>query len=363
MIDSILAAAIAFSVTVLAIVALRPVAVAIDLVDRPGGRKTHHGEVPIVGGLAMFLGIIVGLGIAGLQLSGTSVFVGACGLLVVIGMLDDRFDLSPWARIAAQSASGFAVIKGSAVLISSLGGLLGGPDVTVSGPAAVIVTLFALVGVVNAFNMLDGMDGLAGTMALVACGGLAYLSLQAGLLAPAMICGVIASSVVAFLLFNLPVSLNRGVRCFMGDDGSTLLGFSLGVMAIYVSQNSVGHFSPVTVLWVIAMPIYELCWTTLRRLIRGQSPFKADAEHFHHVMIAAGFSVRGAFMVYVAFATLIAVCGVLLSQAGIADSISLAMFVIVGGSVVYSLYHSKVMLRVLPVSAQRAQARTMSPDR
>lgn len=88
-------AAASFGLCVLAILALRPIAVAIDLVDRPGGRKTHHGEVPIVGGIAMFLAAVLGLGLVPLDAPTSLAFLAASALLVTVGLLDDRFDLSP----------------------------------------------------------------------------------------------------------------------------------------------------------------------------------------------------------------------------------------------------------------------------
>src|SRR5689334_2431338 len=95
---SLEAAAASFFTCWLAIVALRPLAVAVDLVDRPGGRKTHLGDVPIVGGLAMFLGIVLGVGLLAIPASSAAAFLTACAVLVTVGLIDDRFDLSPWTR-------------------------------------------------------------------------------------------------------------------------------------------------------------------------------------------------------------------------------------------------------------------------
>ena len=105
-----------FLVTLIAMIALRPVAVAIELVDRPGGRKTHHGNVPIVGGLAMLLGIIVGFALLPGASAPSGLFAAACALLVVLGLLDDRFELSAAARLVAHGLIISAMAAGSGLV-------------------------------------------------------------------------------------------------------------------------------------------------------------------------------------------------------------------------------------------------------
>src|SRR5687768_7299311 len=98
----LLPAAASFALTLLAIFALRPIAIAVDLVDRPGGRKTHFGDVPIVGGLAMLLGVVLGGGLLPPQAAPPAAFLAACSVLVTVGLVDDRFEISPWARLPVQ---------------------------------------------------------------------------------------------------------------------------------------------------------------------------------------------------------------------------------------------------------------------
>src|SRR5690348_3597379 len=213
-----------FVITILAIVALRPVAVAIDLVDRPGGRKTHHGEVPIVGGIAIFLGVVMGVGLVSKVVSVMPEFLSACALLVTIGLLDDRFELSPWARLPVQIAASILMMVGTGALVTTLGQFPGGLGGELHGFVAYVFTAFITIAAINAFNMLDGMDGLAGATAVISLIGLSYFAWSNGLPSTTAVCLVIAGAISAFLLFNVPVRLNRAIRCFMGDAGSTLLG-------------------------------------------------------------------------------------------------------------------------------------------
>ena len=99
------AALTCFVATLAALLVLRPIAVAVDLVDRPGGRKTHHGDVPVMGGIAMFLGVTIGIGLVQQPIAIATPLLSAFGLMVIVGMLDDRFGLSPWTRLPFQATA------------------------------------------------------------------------------------------------------------------------------------------------------------------------------------------------------------------------------------------------------------------
>jgi UDP-GlcNAc:undecaprenyl-phosphate GlcNAc-1-phosphate transferase len=346
-------AAASFGLCVLAIIALRPVAVAIDLIDRPGGRKTHHGEIPIVGGLAMLLGMILGLGLLPAPGNAGGAFLAGCGLLVTIGLIDDRFDLSPWMRIPGQMAAASILMVGSGAMVTTLGDPFGIGVINLGDTAGAVFTVVITIAAINAFNMLDGMDGLAGTTALTALLASAYLAASAGRVMLAAASLVIAGAVCAFLLFNLPTRLNRVVRCFMGDAGSTLLGFSVAWLCIELSQGSSPVVAPVTTWWIVALPLFELVWTTLRRIIRGVSPFKADRDHFHHLLLKAGFSVRGAFGVFVAAAVLLASLGIMIDRSGVPDLYSFLLLIAAGVGTVVLMYRARVLRQLLPESLAR----------
>src|SRR6516225_3044474 len=272
MIWHVTAAAASFFTCWLAIVALRPIAIAVDLVDRPGGHKIHHGDIPVVGGLAMFLGIVLGMGLLPLPGPSSGAFLAACAILVTVGLIDDRFDLSPWTRLPGQIAA--------AVMLVTLGNPFGTGVVYFSEYGAIAFTIFIIIAAINAFNMLDGTDGLAGTVALTSFLAIAYISYTAGLTLPLTISLVMIGAVGAFLLFNVPVRENATAQCFMGDAGSTLLGFSVAWLCIQISHGATRPVTSVTTLWFVALPLYELVWSTIRRVIREVSPFQADTDHF-----------------------------------------------------------------------------------
>lgn len=350
-----------FLVTLIAMIALRPVAVAIELVDRPGGRKTHHGNVPIVGGLAMFLGLIVGMAFLPAASGAPSgLFAAACALLVVLGLLDDRFELSAAARLLAHGLIISAMAAGSGFMVHSIGDPFGLGSIVFSGVSAYVCTLIFVAGAVNAFNMLDGMDGLAGAMALVALVSFVAVGLSAGQLTAVGMAILLSGVIIGFLIFNLPARFNRQVRCFMGDGGSTLLGFVLATISISLSQGPDEALSPVFVLWFAAMPVYELLWTILRRLLRGRSPFSADREHMHHLLLDAGFGVRAAFIVLLCFGVFWSSVGLALRFIGAPDWVSFAGFIACGGITLKFMYDAPSHLQRLPLRLQRVAVSRIS---
>jgi UDP-GlcNAc:undecaprenyl-phosphate GlcNAc-1-phosphate transferase len=343
------AAVVCFFATLLAMAALRPVAVVVDLVDKPGGRKTHHGEIPVVGGIAMFLGCVLGLGLLPVNPFISAPLLSAAALVVLVGMLDDRFELSPYARLTAHLAAALMVLSTtSGLTITTLGSPFGSSAVVFSAGQAAAFTCVAVVGAINAFNMLDGMDGLAGTMAFIALVSLAALGAVIGDASTANVAMVSAGAVLAFLFFNIPASFNRSFRCFMGDSGSTFLGFLLACMFINVSQGEGPKISPTTALWVVAIPLYELLWTTLRRALRGRSPFYPDRAHFHHKLLDAGFGVRGAFFVLICVGLLYAAAGVVIHSLELHDGISFALWLLTGLGTAILMHNARVLWFIVP---------------
>jgi UDP-GlcNAc:undecaprenyl-phosphate GlcNAc-1-phosphate transferase len=285
-----------FLVSCTMLLALRPLAEVAGLVDRPGGRKTHHGEVPVVGGIAMFTGLLVAaIGGQGPGIELHVLIVAA--FMVVLGALDDRFNLPPRVRLFAHVSAAVALVYGSGFVVRSLGDMVGLGPVQL-GVVALPFTVVSIVALINAFNMLDGLDGLAGSCGLVALAGVMVVSSFGGSASTLLVAGSMFGAVAAFLVFNLPTKFNRSIRTFMGDAGSTLLGFLLAGLSLNLVQPSAIDLSPMIILWMMPIPIFELFTSTARRLSKGMSPTQADTGHFHHVLIASGLSVRAICLLY-----------------------------------------------------------------
>src|SRR6266566_1482595 len=174
-------AALAFAVTVVLTLTLRPLALRLRITDKPGGRKQHIGEIPLVGGIAMFIGILVAA-MTTVQFAGRWTLLVPATLLVIVGVIDDRYNVGVSARLAAQTCAALIMMVGGGLYLRDIGdpfgtGLLGLGVLAI--PGSVLVAL----SVINAFNFIDGIDGLAASMALI---GLAAGALAAGLSAPAV---------------------------------------------------------------------------------------------------------------------------------------------------------------------------------
>jgi UDP-GlcNAc:undecaprenyl-phosphate/decaprenyl-phosphate GlcNAc-1-phosphate transferase len=348
-------AAASFFTCWLAIVALRPLAIVVDLVDRPGGRKTHRGEIPVVGGLAMFIGIVLGVGLLAIPGASAAAFLAACAMLVTVGLIDDRFDLSPWTRLPGQIAASLVLIVGSGTTVTTLGDPFGTGPIYFSGVSSILFTTLIVVSAINAFNMLDGMDGLAGTAALTSLLAIALVSATSAHSQALAISLVMIGAVCAFLLFNLPLRSNTKVHCFMGDAGSTLLGFAVAWLCIQISQGGDPGVTPVTTLWFVALPFYELLWSTARRVIGGVSPFKADTSHFHHLLLKAGFDVRGAFALFAMLTFAFAGLGLLCRHFQVTDPFSMLVLTVFGLITIRLMYSARVLGVLVPESIRRVK--------
>ena len=319
--------AVALIVTIAFMFALRPIAKRVELVDRPGGRKLHTGNIPIIGGMAMFVGVMSGLSILGLDLNFLlSIFV-ASFLLVAIGVIDDKYSLPPAARMTTQVAVVLIMIYGADFYLADMGDPFGFGLIT-TGPFMLIFTMLVTVTMINAYNMIDGLDGLAGSLTMVALlsvAAVAGIHNQVGVVAL-----VIAASAFGFLMFNFPVTWNRPVRSFMGDAGSTLLGFAVVWVTLGIAQGEARMISPVDALWFAAVPIFDCLSCFVRRSLQGKSPFTAGRDHFHHILLKGGYGVRSILGIITFVQVIYAIIGLWGFYAGVPDYIMFAAWSALG---------------------------------
>lgn len=280
---------VAFIVTVALMLALHPLAAKIGLVDRPGGRKLHDGNIPIIGGIAMFVGMAIGTYILGSPLNGFLSALLAGLLLVIVGAIDDGISLPPATRAITQIGVVLIMVYGANLQLSDIGDPFG-TGVISTERLAVIFTLVVSLTVINAFNFVDGIDGLAGSMALLALLAVAVVAGFTSVFGAVAL--TIMASIIGFLLFNFPVKKNRAVRAFMGDAGGTLLGLCVVWLTLGISQGAERIISPVHCLWFAAIPVFDCLTCFVTRILHKKSPVTPGRDHFHHKLRRGGFSVR-----------------------------------------------------------------------
>ena len=300
--------AISFLCSVVLMFTLRPVAHALGLVDRPGGRKTHDGEIPLIGGLAI-AGSLFLVALSGIShVNDVEGFISAVVVLVVVGVIDDRCALGPGVRLVAQLAVAALMIYGAGIVVTDLGRLFSEQRLQL-GVLAVPFTVLIVLAAVNAFNLFDGSDGIAGGHAAVALAFLGTAAFATGAFAYLPLIAALGGSILGFLVFNWPSKRWRNLRAFMGDAGSTTVGFSLAWLSVAMSQGPERTISPVVVLWIFALPIYDLFSCMIRRVSTGRSPLSADAEHFHHILKRWGYSLRRVAQLVLISAAALSACG------------------------------------------------------
>jgi UDP-GlcNAc:undecaprenyl-phosphate GlcNAc-1-phosphate transferase len=259
------------------------------ILDKPGVRKVHEVPIPRVGGLAMIIGVLAAAAIVIPLESRDWYFIIAAVVLTVFGAMDDRFDLHYGVKLAGQLIAVMIVVVGADIQIH----FITLEDRVMLPPwISVPLTVIFLVGVTNAINLADGLDGLAGGTTFLCLGALAMLAHSGGQVTAVALSLAFAGAVLGFLRFNTyPASV------FMGDAGSQLLGFAIGVLSLRATQSGDSAISAATPVLLLALPILDTVSVMVQRISEGRSPFSADKNHIHHKLLTLGFDHHEAVMV------------------------------------------------------------------
>ncbi|SRR5579885_1732988 len=298
----------AFLLSVVVIIAMVKVAPRMGLIDIPTERKTHEGRIPLVGS-GIFLAFCVASLLLEQQPRGFAALLMGMALIVLLGVIDDVVDLRASIKLAAQCAIVALVAVPNDILIRNAGGLLAERPLMLLQWAAP-VTIFAVVGMVNALNLIDGLDGLAGGISLVALTWFAVAAALLGLSDEFPLMLVLAFSILGFLVFNFRHPWCRRATVFLGDAGSMMLGLALAFMAIMLTQRSGRALPPVTALWICALPVIDTLSLMARRVAAGESIGAGDHRHLHDLLIRAGLSVNQAVLVLIAVSAVLGGVGI-----------------------------------------------------
>jgi UDP-GlcNAc:undecaprenyl-phosphate GlcNAc-1-phosphate transferase len=278
----LIAALIALSITTACTPALLRWGPRVGLTDRPGARKVHVTPVPRVGGIAMAAGILIPVLLTTPLSPANNGFLAGVLVLLVFGVWDDRSDLNYRLKFLGQFlAVGLCMVVGDVrIEWLTLGGRVMLPE-----SLSWVLTFVFLVGVTNAVNLADGLDGLAGGLALLCLCALAVLGTITGNFTVTAIALIESGAILGFLRFN-----THPARVFMGDGGSQMLGFSIGVLAILATQREGSALSAGLPLLLLGLPILDTLTVMVRRVMAGRSPFSSDRNHIHHRLLDLGFA-------------------------------------------------------------------------
>ena len=287
----------------------RKVAKKIGLVDKPNYRKRHQGVIPLVGGISVYAGVFLAFSIIDVTIPHAALYLTCAGVLVLVGALDDRFDISVKVRILIQATVAIVMMVMGELYLRSLGYIIGPWELRL-GAFGFVLTLLAVWAGINAFNMVDGIDGLLGGLSCVsfaAIGLILWFDGQANL---SIWCFAMIAAIIPYIMLNLGI-MGRRYKVFMGDAGSTLIGFTVIWMLMASTQGRHHPMNPVTALWLIAIPLMDMVAIMYRRISKGMSPFAPDRQHLHHLMMRSGFTPRESLVLIIFAAALLAAIGVI----------------------------------------------------
>lgn len=293
-IDALYAFLVAAAVTALLTPLTMRLATALGAVDEPRERGLSSRATPLLGGLAIFAGVVVAMlaflpsGYGGSDELWRGVLIAAA-VITVVGALDDRYDLPPLVKLAGQIIAAVIVVHyGVSVKAVTLpfAGTLHFPK---AGPtnAGPLLTVLGLVVMMNVVNLSDGVDGLAAGVCVIIAGTLAIIAFDLDRAAPGVLAAITAGAALGFLLHNFPPASS-----FMGDCGANLLGLLMGVVTVEAAVKTAAVVSFVLPLILLAVPFLDTTFVVLKRLKYRRPIYAADSEHFHHRMARIGFSSR-----------------------------------------------------------------------
>ena len=268
-------------ITMALIPALRLLAERFHFMDQPGERKVHQHPIPRIGGIAFGIGAIASI-LWWVPKSSTTLSVLVGGLIILgFGVWDDRANLGYRIKLLGQLIAALAITIGG-IRFESIPFLL---DAELPLWIGIPVTVFFLLAASNAVNLTDGLDGLAGGLSFLTFCGIAYLAYLTNNSMVLFLAIPFLGGVLGFLRYN-----TYPARIFMGDSGSQLLGFIMGVLAILLTNSTSGPFSPVLSLFLLGLPFLDTLGVSVQRLVEGRSPFIGDRTHLHHKLMTAGLS-------------------------------------------------------------------------
>ncbi len=331
---------LAMVVTMVSMPLVRRLAVRMGAIDMPGvegtdsERHLHTTPTPRMGGLSIFLGFYCSMAAFVTVNSQQSAMLLGAAVIVLLGMVDDVRGLSAKLKLTVQIvAAVIAVSGGSVINYVSVPSWISESGHLNLGWLSVPVTVVWIVLITNAVNLIDGLDGLAAGVSAISSVCLVVVALGYSDITVAVICGALAGGCIGFLPYNISPA-----RIFMGDTGSTFIGFILAVASIQGLFKIYALISFVIPFVMLGLPIFDVCFAVISRVSHGENPMKADRKHVHYRLLDMGLSKQQTVAVLYLVSACLGLTAVLLSTTDCGRLIPLLLAVVVVGAVAYRLY-------------------------
>ncbi|MDD5937585.1 MAG: MraY family glycosyltransferase [Clostridiales bacterium] len=328
---------VAFLIALVLTPVVRNLAVKMGAVDVPkDGRRMHDHPIPRMGGLAIFLGFLLSTLIfvpMTAQLRG--MLLGAV-VIVVLGIFDDIYALGAKFKLVVQIVAALiAVFTGNLITDLSNPNVFSADLYWHLGWLSVPVTVLWIVAMTNAVNLIDGLDGLACGVSSISSLTLLVIALLVGEPQVALLVAALAGGCLGFLPYNM-----NPAKIFMGDTGSTFLGYVLACISIQGLFKMYTIISFVVPFLIFGLPIFDTCFAFIRRIAHGQSPMHADRSHVHHRLIDMGFSQKQAVAVLYVITAILGLSAVVLTTSGAVKAMLLLFALFAAGAVALSIFNA-----------------------
>jgi UDP-GlcNAc:undecaprenyl-phosphate GlcNAc-1-phosphate transferase len=286
------------------------IAVKVGLVDKPNYRKVHVNSVPLVGGISVVFSALFVILIANGRFTFLNEYLpilATAFILFVVGVIDDKKDVKAKYKLTLQLLLAF-IVASYDIRITTLYGVFGVYEMTVW--VQYLVTILIITGVVNAFNLMDGVDGLAGGLSLLGFTMFLFASICYGDYSLGLLSIIFIGATIGFLKFNL-----SSKKIFMGDSGSLFLGFLLVTLGIQFLDKQITNtdnnyiYGFLLLVAFFSIPVLDSVRVYMGRIKRGNSPFKADRSHLHHLLLKVGLSHKRVAFTVILFCMMLFVVG------------------------------------------------------
>ena len=307
---------------------VRRFAFKIGAIDIPkDNRRMHKKPTPRIGGLAIIFGFTVAtlcFAQPSRQLYGT---LAGAAIIAVMGVIDDCKNLPAKLKFVIQIIAALVVVFAGDIKID----VFTNPNFLSDNPywvlpewLSVTLTVIWIVFITNAVNFIDGLDGLAAGVSAIMSISLVFISIRVGEYSIAILGIALMGSCFGFLPFNF-----NPAKIFMGDTGSTFLGFMLATLSIQGVFKSYAVISFAVPLLILGLPLFDALFAMIRRILRGQSPMTADRGHLHHRLVDMGFSQKQTVFILYAISGVLGITAVLLAESGILRALLLVICVLI----------------------------------
>ncbi len=281
---------------------IKKIAIKFNIVDFPNYRKIHRQSVPYLGGVAIFLGVVIGL--IYLWPHHKNLQGIALGAIVIIltGILDDKYDIRPIVKLLGQIVAASFLISSGLIIEKITLPFIGMIEL---GLFSVLITILWVVGITNAVNFIDGLDGLATGITTIAISSMFIMAIIDGHVFAAYLCVVLIGANLGFLYHNY-----YPAKIYMGDTGSNFLGYMIAVISILGLFKNIAILSFIIPIIVLAVPIFDTLFAIIRRVTNKQKIYKPDNKHIHYQLLRVGFNHRQSVLIMYAFSLLFGVLAI-----------------------------------------------------